>query len=98
MDTMIAQNVDYENTRGTESWEDDLYSKVKGINKGGRVQCMGMTAKSLKTTTFRVDKLKEQMEFMAKVMNDFVTGIKSNSRYHFKFQRCGSCGICTTNC
>ncbi|GKV50357.1 hypothetical protein SLEP1_g57065 [Rubroshorea leprosula] len=49
MDTMIAQNVDYENTLGTESWEDDLYSKVKGIDKGGRVRCMGMIAKSLKT-------------------------------------------------
>ncbi|GKU87413.1 hypothetical protein SLEP1_g1810 [Rubroshorea leprosula] len=76
MDTMIAQDVDYENTLGTESWEDDLYSKVKGIDKGGRVRCMGMISKSLKTTTPRVDKLKEQMEFMARVMNDFVTGIK----------------------
>ncbi|GLT34127.1 hypothetical protein SLA2020_086650 [Shorea laevis] len=76
MDTMIAQNVDYENTLSTESWEDDLYSKVKGIDKGGRVRCMGMIAKSLKTTMPGVDKLKEQLEFMARVLNDFLTGIK----------------------
>ncbi|XP_057421687.1 uncharacterized protein LOC130715585 [Lotus japonicus] len=68
-----------QNTQMHTSWKDDIFSKVQGLEKRGRVRCMGKMpkCKKSKVSLSKHEELSHRVNYLENLLTSFVSAVQN---------------------
>ncbi|XP_057444040.1 uncharacterized protein LOC130736214 [Lotus japonicus] len=68
-----------QNTQRHTSWNEDIFSKVQGLDKRGRIRCMGKIpkCKKIKASSSENEELRDRMKHMENLLTNVLTLIQN---------------------